>query len=279
MFAKVIGLGQLLRRRPRGWPLEAFEAHLSVSMAPGSVATRRCAVELFARTHPDPWAVDRHQVEAYLAGKSAGAYRRSCLASLRAFYRWSLECGWVGADPTALVRLGRARVVQAPTCDEVTYRRALRDAPDEATRLMVELAGRVGLRAMEVASTRGDRISADGLWLTVHGKGGKDRRVPLPPPVRDAIMARGPGWTFPGGRGREQTHVTAGSVGKRLSALLGPAYSGHSLRHRAATRAYAAGHDVNMVARVLGHESIATTQAYLGLSDDDVWSAWVGATG
>jgi site-specific recombinase XerD len=267
------------QRRPRGWPLDQFRAHLSVVMAPSSVGTRWYAVRLFAQSHPDPWAVTRHDVEAYLATKAAGSYRRSVLASLKAFYAWAGECGWIEADPTAHVRLGRSRsTVKAPTCDEVTLRRALRDAPDDDTRLMVLLGGRLGLRAMEIASVRADRISPDGCWLEVVGKGAKRRSVPLDDDeLRAELLARGPGWAFPGGRGREDTHMTPGNVGVRLSRVLGPGLSGHSLRHRAATVVYRDGKDLLAIQQVLGHESIATTQDYLGLSDDEVREAWNSA--
>lgn len=273
----------LQHRRRGGWPLEAYGTHLRLEVAQRSVGTRLYAIKLFARSHPDPWGVDRRQVEAYLAaltgrdgGPAAHSYRRSVLASIRGFYRWALDNQLTRHDPTAGIRLGQGRDGHGRPCDEFTVRRALRDAADSDERLMVELVCRAALRVCEVASVRGDRVQPDGRWLLVVGKGSKERLVPLDPDLRDAILAGGPGWRFPGGRGREGTHITPGNVGVKIGRLLRP-YSAHSGRHRAARVVYKRTHDLEAVRQVLGHESIATTQLYLGVSSDDVWETWTGA--
>ena len=51
----------------------------------------------------------------------------------------------------------------------------------------------------------------------------------------------------------------------------------HSLRHRYATKAYSAGHDIHAVRQLLGHASVATTQVYLALDDQDLRLAAAGA--
>ena len=42
-------------------------------------------------------------------------------------------------------------------------------------------------------------------------------------------------------------------------------YSCHSLRHRYATRLYAATRDIVLVSKMLGHTKVETTQAYVAL--------------
>ena len=51
----------------------------------------------------------------------------------------------------------------------------------------------------------------------------------------------------------------------------------HALRHRYATRAYHATHDIDAVRVLLGHSSVATTQVYVEVADDDLVDAARGA--
>jgi site-specific recombinase XerC len=276
-------IGRLRRRQPAVWPLDEYRTHLQLVMAKRSVGTKWHAVHYFSRSHPDPWAVSRGDVEAYLvaltgrSGEATYGYRRSVLASLRTFYRWAVETGRTRVDPTEGIVLKSGRDGKGRPCDELAYRRALKNAPDDDQRLMVELVCRAGLRVSEVAAVRGADVTPDGRWLDVVGKGSKPRRVPITADVAEMILAGGPGFRFPGGRGRERTHLTPGNVGVKVGRLLPNGYSAHSGRHHAATMVYGRTHNLEAVRQVLGHNSIATTQTYLGVSGDDVWAAWTGA--
>ena len=57
-------------------------------------------------------------------------------------------------------------------------------------------------------------------------------------------------------------------MSRHVSALLPEGYGVHSLRHRYATRLYGATHDLLLVSRLLGHESVETTQVYVCLPDE-----------
>lgn len=49
--------------------------------------------------------------------------------------------------------------------------------------------------------------------------------------------------------------------------LLPDGYAAHTLLHRFATTAYAATHDLFVVAELLGHESVETTEHYVAMPD------------
>ncbi|MDO5633275.1 MAG: tyrosine-type recombinase/integrase, partial [Micrococcus sp.] len=100
--------------------------------------------------------------------------------------------------------------------------------------------------------------------VTVIGKGGKRRDVPLSARLALALRGRGAGWLFPG---RIDGHLSAAYVSKRLSAALGDAGTGHQLRHRFASAAYRAERDLRAVQVLLGHASVATTQLYTAVPD------------
>jgi integrase/recombinase XerC len=83
------------------------------------------------------------------------------------------------------------------------------------------------------------------------------------------------GWLFPawpaGG------HLTAHYVGKLVAAALPAGWSMHKLRHRFATRAYRASGNLRAVQTLLGHSSVATTERYAAVDDDEVPAAMMAA--
>lgn len=72
------------------------------------------------------------------------------------------------------------------------------------------------------------------------------------------------GYLFPG---RFGGHVEESYIGDHISRLLPDGYAAHTLRHRFATTAYAATHDLFVVAELLGHESVETTEHYVAMPD------------
>lgn len=129
---------------------------------------------------------------------------------------------------------------------------------------MLRLGAECGLRRSEIAATSSDDVLDDvgGRSLMVRGKGDKQRIVPLSDELADEILSHD-GYCFPG---RFGGHVEATYVGKRLSRLLGD-WTPHSLRHRYATRMYEATGDIMLVSKLLGHESVETTQRYVAMPD------------
>ncbi|WP_190972968.1 tyrosine-type recombinase/integrase [Bifidobacterium rousetti] len=127
------------------------------------------------------------------------------------------------------------------------------------------LAADAGLRRAEIAQVRGDDLIDDELgWsLIVHGKGAKDRIVPLSDELAREIRRHGPGWLFPGEKGCD--HICGDTVYRLVKDATG--YPPHSLRRRFATAAYITSNgNVMAIKELLGHESLATTQGYITVS-------------
>jgi integrase len=154
-------------------------------------------------------------------------------------------------------------------------KQSLRTA-DPRTRLMILLAAYAGLRCAEIAQVAGHHF--DGLWLDVTGKGGKHRRVPVIHPELVHALTATPGPLFPSpARGRE--HLTPGTVTKLLSRSLPAHWTGHTLRHRMATRAYQANGDLIHLGLVLGHARPETTRRYVQPSEDKMLAVIRAAAG
>lgn len=198
------------------------------------------------------------QVTAWVAGHDwAPATRRSYRASLVQFFRF------VGRDDIA-EHLPRARVPRSlprPAVDRDVLD-ALRSV-EPRVQLMIELMAFGGLRRGEVCKIKAGDLN--GEWLTVTGKGGHTRLVPLPGHLCAKIRGYR-GWLFPGAI---DGHLSPRRVGELVSAALPDGVTAHKLRHRFATTVYQQTHDIRAVQSLLGHAKLDTTMIYVHVSDED----------
>lgn len=234
----------------------------TVALRRGHVA--RCLADL---GKPHDQVTEDDLVQWIVSHQWAATTRRSVRASLRSFWSWAAAHGH-GEDaaaglPTAPV----PRAVPRPVADPVILD-ALRHA-DARVQIMVELMAYGGLRRGEVATVRGDDVTAGG-WLRVTGKGGHTRMVPLPDHLGRRVAAFGPRWIFPGAIGG---HLSPRRVGELVSDVLPAGVTAHALRHRFATAVYRGSHDIRAVQSLLGHAKLDTTMIYTAVDSDATRSA------
>jgi integrase/recombinase XerD len=113
------------------------------------------------------------------------------------------------------------------------------------------------------------------LTLRIIGKGNKERRVPLPQPVLDALRRmwkthHNPRWLFPNRAGTRP--VTYDVLARTLAAAARAAgirrrVTPHMLRHSYATRLLENGVDLRTIQILLGHQSISSTLIYTHLTE------------
>ena len=214
-----------------------------------------------------PWAVTGDDLLAWAGSQTwARETRRSMRASVRGFYGWAFATGLVSADPSLALPVVAPSAPRPRPAPEVIYRQALAVAPAR-TRLVLRLAAEVGLRRAEIAQVNTGDLFEDllGWSLLVHGKGSRDRVVPLPAVLALELRARGPGWVFPGS---DRGHLSPRWVGKLASTVLPQAWTLHTLRHRFATQAYGLERDLLVVQTLLGHSSPVTTRRYVQVDGD-----------
>jgi integrase/recombinase XerC len=239
----------------------------------GTVYGRRRYLSRLA-SDVDLATVSGDELLAWLAGHGwAPETRRSAREALMLYFRWATKRGLRADDPTA--DLPTTRVPPPcphPATDSVLSRARL--AATDEQRLMVDLAALAGLRRAEIAGLPATALEDDDC-LRILGKGDRVRVVPVSPELAARIRARGGPWVFPGRFAG--THTCPDRVGRTLSRLLGPGWTGHSLRHRFATRAYRGTHDLLAVQSLMGHGDPATTQAYVEVPRDDLRAAVLAA--
>jgi site-specific recombinase XerC len=112
--------------------------------------------------------------------------------------------------------------------------------------------------------------------LEIHGKGAKDRVVPISPLLSERLRE----WQHMTGSGRIVRSINkAGKLGKSLSvigifnlvreygALIGiPNLDPHDCRRSFGRLGYEATHDIVLIQQLLGHADVKTTQIYIGLN-------------
>ncbi|MGB7372818.1 tyrosine recombinase [Pontixanthobacter sp.] len=135
---------------------------------------------------------------------------------------------------------------------------------------LLELLYGSGLRATELVSLPLSAVPRDAPFLTVTGKGGASRMVPVSRRAQAAlsrwlaVRPDAPGYLFPS-RGKHISRIRLYQMLKELAvrADLPPeGISPHVLRHAFATHLLEGGADLRVLQTMLGHADIATTQIY-----------------
>lgn len=233
----------------------------------------RCAWHFVAYHHKPAETMGSPEIRQYLLyrqleHKVGGSTLKVTVAALRFLYATTLK------RPEVAAEIAYPKVTSALpdilSGTEVTMLLEAVEAP--MYRAIVMTAYGAGLRISEVCELCVGDIDSRRMLLHVrHGKGGKDRFVPLPERVlftlrRYWATARPAGpQLFPGktpGRGispdavRHHLHVAADKVG--LQKRVTP----HVLRHSFATHLLELGTDIRVIQMLLGHSSIRTTLRY-----------------
>jgi len=223
--------------------------------------------------------VENGDVAAYLDGLAASGLAATTqarrLSAIRQLHRFLYAEGHSTGDPARIAsapRKGRPlpRILEAEQAG-----RLIEEARSESTRAkgkrrlkalrlycLTELAYAMGLRVSELVSLPMAAARA-GRFLTIKGKGGRERIVALSRPAMAALKLYVE--ALDGG------HLTRQHFASELKGLAGRAgldpakISPHVLRHAFATHLLEGGADLRTVQQLLGHADISTTQIYTHL--------------
>jgi integrase/recombinase XerC len=296
--------------------LAAFERHLRAerSLSPHTVRAYLGDVSsLLEHAHQAgvqaPDGLTATHLRSWLARQHASGAARTTLArrgaAARTFTAFAYRRGWLAADPGP--RLGTLKARRA--LPHVLHQGEMRAVLDSAARhaetaapsgtrtqaavalrdaAVLELLYATGIRVSELCGLTPDSFEHARRTVRVHGKGDKERTVPVGVPALRAVTrwleagrpalatkTSGPALFLGVRGGRLDPRTARRIVHQRLreggaTRDVGP----HGLRHSAATHLLEGGADLRSVQEILGHSSPATTQIYTHVSIERLKSSY-----
>jgi integrase/recombinase XerD len=208
-----------------------------------------------------------------------------CLAALRGFHKYLVTDGFSTRDPTINLETPRGWK-RLPAILSSADVETLLKQPDATTpigirdKAMLELLYATGLRVSELVGLKLNNINLERGFLTVIGKGSKERAVPLGEAAAYFVQTyldqgrtlllkgRASDYLFISSKHRVITRQMFWERIKHYSREAGieRVVSPHTLRHSFATHLLDNGADLRSVQEMLGHSDISTTQIYTHVS-------------
>jgi integrase/recombinase XerD len=238
------------------------------------------------KNHRQIEKLERIDLREWIASMSrrgqAPATVSRAVSAARGFYRFLMLDGHIKRHPAEDIHTpqNNSRLPQFLSEEEMER---LLCAPDTSTdigvrdRAMLEVLYAAGLRVSEMCALKTSDIDLDTALLTCHGKGSKQRRVPIGKSAVHwvqrylAIRKQFGNEAKPElflHRGRQITRHTVWSTLKAYAAVAGvPDISPHTLRHSFGTHLMQHGADSRSVQALLGHADISTTEIYTHITD------------
>jgi len=243
-----------------------------------------------------PSDVDRLLLRRYLAHLAANRFAKRSIArkaaAIRRYFGWARRTGVVDVDPALGLRApaGEGRLPRvldgaelrtllepetATDDSEPQWRRRRDDA-------LMEMLYGSGLRVSELCSLDLDGVDSRRGVVTVWGKGGKERRVPMSQAAVEAVKTwitsrrevrtdeSGAALFLNARGGRVRARDVRRVMDRRSSRPTHP----HALRHTFATHLLDGGADLRAVQELLGHSDVATTQRYTHVSKERLRSVY-----
>lgn len=243
--------------------------------------------------------VSHLDVRVYLAFLNDQKYSRNTIsrkiASLRSFYQYLLKHGKIEENPFSYVHLKKkqARLPRFFYEKEIEVLFASVDGTkplDQRNRALLEILYGSGLRVSECANLHLSVIDFDNSVMLIHGKGSKDRYVPLGSYAADAIQefvqdgrkkimnhfAKEHDFLFINHRGDQITPTGIEYVLNQMikKSSLNSDIHPHMLRHTFATHLLNNGADLRTVQELLGHANLSTTQIYTHVTKESLQKSY-----
>ena len=225
-------------------------------------------------------------------------------SALNSFYKFLMRRGLVESSPVKGVTLPKPakRLPQFLTIDQMNAlldapmqelsakagtKRKVSQVPSLRDRAILETIYSCGLRIGEICRMLAGEIEPDDLVVNVHGKGKKERQVPIGRAAVEAIrlywerLAKPPTLDEPVffASEKKRSAIYPRLVQLRLKKYLtvcglDPTLTPHKLRHSYATHMLDAGADLRSVQEMLGHANLTTTQVYTHVTTERIKQAY-----
>ena len=224
---------------------------------------------------PHPGDVVRETVVQFavsLSGKAPFTVRRK-LACLSSFFGFLQDMGYIQGNPARRLPLPKTELLVPVTLSQQEAQQLVAAADRPWTRCLVILLLTTGMRRSEAVGITLEDIDLDNGQLLVHGKGSKERTVPLTQEATEAIrhyLKRRKKTDCQRLFVSQMGEAIQGRIVNRIlnrvvaqAGLKGRGITPHTLRHTFATHLIRNGTDIRTVQELLGHSDIQTTARYL----------------
>lgn len=231
-----------------------------------------------------PTLDDFHRFSAQLIGLGINPLSLSrILSGVRSFYHFLVMNGEINDDPTELLEFPQRPqhfpdVLTTDEVDRILSVIDLSQTEGQRNRTIIEVLFSCGLRVSELCNLKLSDLYLDEGFLSVFGKGSKQRLVPISDRAihelrlyfrdRNLIDIK-PGYedyVFVSRlRKKNLSRIMVFHMIKELVELAGikKTVSPHTFRHSFATCLLEGGANLRAIQAMLGHESISTTQIYM----------------
>lgn len=206
------------------------------------------------------------------------------VATLRSFYDFCLNNGWVRENPARLLTSPRQEKNVPPFLSEEETA-GLLELPSTKKpiglrdRAILELFYATGIRVSELVAVDVPDVHVEERLIRVRGKGKKERLVPFGRQAAQCLAAYFQARPFLEAKKAGEQALFLNYRGERLTTrsvqrmvqkyirqtAVRRKISPHSLRHSFASHLLGRGADLRVIQELLGHESLATTQKYTHL--------------
>ncbi len=226
-------------------------------------------------------SINHHQVRSWMVHMVSEKYEAKSInrkiSSVKSYFRYLKKLEIVAKNPAAKIVSLKVpkplpKFVESQQLEGLFEKRLVSDYKKALDDLIIELIYSCGLRRSECIELK--EVDFSGLHLKVHGKGKKDRILPIMQSLMDKvdyfktlklqeeIVSNGYLFQLPSGKKLYPKYVYR--VAKKGIAQVSSIEkrSPHVLRHSFATHLLNNGADLNSVKTLLGHSSLAATQLY-----------------
>jgi integrase/recombinase XerD len=231
-------------------------------------------------------SLERKDLREWISRMSRGGLAPSsvsrAVSAARSFFRFLMLDGHIKRHPAEDINTPQ-RISYLPRFLSEEEIERLMATPNTQTdegvrdRALLELMYATGVRVSEAVGLRTTDVDVHSGLVACHGKGNKQRRVPIGKSaihwlqqylsVRKKLGSETKPHLFLH-RGRALTRQAAWSIIKKHAGKAGvPDISPHTLRHSFATHLLQHGADSRSVQALLGHSDISTTQIYTHITD------------
>ncbi|MHC1726846.1 MAG: site-specific tyrosine recombinase XerD [Syntrophobacteraceae bacterium] len=271
--------------------LDLFLNHLSVERGLSSNTLAAYSTDLkdltayLIPTGVSAWReVSRESISSYIQHLGSGFSPRSRarkLAAFRTFFKFLERNGRIKGNPASLVQFprlspGLPKVLSSAEIESLLNLPDSTKPMGQRNRAMFELLYACGLRVSELADLQVRQVFLDPGYLTVRGKGEKERLIPMGEVAAECLKAyleqgrirllrKGfAAEVFLNVRGEKLSRQGIWKIIKADAIKAGIAVniSPHMLRHSFATHLLENGADLRSLQVMLGHSDISTTQIY-----------------